>query len=507
MIKKLIKMFIVLLSVILLCSCAKTEESEFEAFVNENNGVYDLVKDIKIGYDVFDVTKVYDSIETSVINFVSSSSDNVLYALYFYKMETKVRVSLMCEETEIFTVDVNKETVEKLVNLLEKNSLTTIGDYFDFLKNEYGIDVNDVFYYKFSISDFTYDKESKLYTVKKDTVIKYIVSVANKLNDIIVANTKYQTGNKDEKKEIGTEESLKELLENENIVFDVKFAHEKRKITKLIISVKQEKEFSNDLGFSLTENNTAFDMSLIADFKYEKSKGNEELNEIDLSFSLNQNVLSTKDTKYIDQKTSEDKTNDVEIKLDVVVKRDIITVNYHMETSDEINVASSALGKKANSKSIDYVLLDCLYESKYDHNSYNSKLDISGKVEKGISGTMLLIVTETNMLGGVSQSAKVEAVDSKDNYSIKFDGSIESECNIENNYYKTSIDIKAKDSNMLTIKGEVEFDSWFKELDLSSKTNIKAFKKIEFLNGRLYYSKINEDELPECMLDKKEETI
>lgn len=484
--KKIVKLFIIILITFFLCSCAKKEEeNDFNVFVEENNGIFDLIKDIKIEYNNgLNFENIYNSVEPSVIKVLSTTDDKNLFSVYFYKMDECVKVSLMSEDTIVYEVDIDEEDIKGLEKILNESSSNTLGGILESLKEEYDVDVSDIFYYKFSISDFTYERDSKLYIVKNDALIKYIVSVANKIKAIIPTN-------KDDKSL--TEKDVYDYLENKHISFDVKFGYEKKHINRIIVALKQENEEEYDIGLSKTNKTQDVIALLTIDMKYEKNDNEDELKEIDLSLSISQNELNTEGVSYIEQKSTTDVMSSVEFDLDFVIKKDYISINCHMNMESETDEVSSAYGKKASSTLLNNLQFDCSYVYELVEDTYKMLFQINGNELKSINGTYLVITTEYTGSCIYAQSAQVKAYDNKDNYNVSFQGSCEVDFNPAKNLLNANIDVKSKSNDSISVAGKIEFENWFKELDILFKSKTS---KNESLNYRILYSKISKEELP-----------
>lgn len=149
--------------------------------------------------------------------------------------------------------------------------------------------------------------------------------------------------------------------------------------------------------------------------------------------------------------------------------------------------------KKASSTLLNNLQFDCSYVNELVEDTYKMSFQITGNELKSINGTYLVITTEITGSSSYAQSAQVKVYDNKDNYNVSFQGSCEVDFNPAKNLLNANIDVKSKSNDSISVAGKIEFENWFKELDILFKS--KASKN-ESLNYRILYSKISEEELP-----------
>lgn len=482
MFKKIMCFLVIIIFSIFFYSCSSESESEmkerFNKFVLENEGIYDLIKDVKIdinGNKSFD--KLFDSVKTSKIKIENTNKSGDIKYLYIHKKDDSINFSLLQGNKVISSYDLKREDISKLVSSSDKKDSITIGELADYLKKEYDFSFVDIIKYNFNSDDFTYNPDNQHFVMTKDAKINYISSIMNNLAKALNKYHKYSTTSYSD---------VSQYLAVNGINIDLEFGFKKGHFTTIIFNYTQKLDsFDEDINYY---RNTSISISL--DFHY---KFNNKLKKIDIDGKVS--------TDNIDTYYKKNKGGECADKLDLtfkghIKKNDIsISVNIKEDYDDDETINTASSDQKATKYIKDIKNNDIKLKFTYNGRTIKLNSTIEGKASYTLSGSQ--VVVETQQYGyGYSQSAKVMAVDTSKNYKIDYKGSLLIDYNKKKNSMAADIDFKTNKSKDIVVTGKLDFHNWINELSYSAECKISKLKTMDMLHYKLTYSEITENELP-----------
>lgn len=484
MFKKIMCFLVIIIFSIFFYSCSSESESavkeRFNKFVLENEGIYDLIKDVKIdinGNKSFD--KLFDSVKTSKIIIENTNKSEDIKYIYIHKKDDSISFSLLQDNEVISSYDLKREDISKLASSSDKKDSITIGELADYLKKEYDFNIVDIIKYNFNSDDFTYNPDNQHFVMTKDAKINYISSIMNNLTKALNKHQKYSTTSYSD---------VSQYLADNGINIDLEFGFKKGHFTTIIFNYTQKLDsFNNDINYY---RNSSISISL--DFQYRFNK----LKEIDIDGKVSMDSI---DTYY-----KKNKGGECADKLDLtfkghIKKNDIsISVDIKEDYDDDETINTAAIDKKATKYIEDIKNNDIKLNFTYDGKTIKLNSTIEGKASYALSGSQVVVVTQQYGYG-YSQSAKVMAVDTSKNYKIDYEGSLLIDYNKKNNSIAADIDFKTNKSNDIVLTGKLDFHNWINELSYSAECKVSKLNTMDMLHYKLTYSEITENELPEVL--------
>ena len=487
----------------LFCSCSKTKkmEKDFEKYLEEHTGIIDIIKDDEnINNKSISIKSIYDSIDTSVINLKDNTSNEDVFNLYIYKKDDSICLSLIMEDTSVFDYVIYEEDIVALQEELDSNkeSITT-GELLEIIKDNFDVDFSELLAYDFTINDFTFDPDTKLFTLKQDKCIDLLILFYDKLDSIFsLSNYADMEINK---------ESIETYLQDNNISFKLQFAFDNKHFTQIIFSLNQD--HSQDINyeeFGTSENHVKnMNCMVVADLTYEE----DALEEIDIecSFSLEQfNARHTKKYLYMgySEINDENENSTIAFNLNACIKKNEVSmdgsigIDYYKQVNSK---ATEGEKEKASGQSVKTVNCEGTFALQYDGNIIKFTEDINGNSASKLTGTYLEISVRTDQYNQTSISTKVVPYGTANNYELSIAVSGNYEQNTDDNSIDFSLSVDASDNTKkyISIEARANYNNGINALEYKSKCSIKELEQYSFLNCTLSYKTIDESEIPEHM--------